>query len=502
MIMLTTPLWTIAGMQPAPGWKGARRSLLTVSGSTRVLLVLWLAVVSGGCATLGARLDGVSGAIAWQATDLRVVERQVTGTTRELYVFTLVLKETQGLGVTFTHLAYTISQPGIDSVGETQQATIRWALHPRGELRHPLSSYIYCREVHCQDWGPIVPWWHIVLTGTDERDQPVRVAIDLRLPQNPAGPKVGRPQEPASTPPPTAAESPTVGRSPVPLQIVNHLPLVSAVLNHKEYVMLLFDTGASRTMVTPETAKRLRMHLPADAPKQTGVTTGGQEVEFVVAQLAAIAVGDAVMEKPQVGVTLVLPEAPLVDGVLGGDFLQQFTVRLDYAASRLWLEPRQGALAALPPVTAAEQSPIALRIVNNRVLLRAVLNHQEPVTLLIDTGATHTLLHPDIAARVGLQPPTHAPQATAAVFGGRTMTFPLVQLAALAVGDAMVKDLQVGVFLALPREPSVHGILGGDFLQHFIVTLDYPTKQLWLVPNPVMRQESGKQQQDAVLQKS
>lgn len=500
MIMLPTSLWTIAGRQLAHWWKGTRCSLLTVSGGACVLLVLWLAVVSGGCATLGARLDGVSGAITWQATDLRVVERQVAGTTRELYAFTLVLKETQGLGVTFTHLAYTISQPDIDSVGETQQATIRWALHPHGELRHPFSSYIYCREVHCQDWGPLVPWWNIILTGTNERDQPVRVAIDLRLPQNPTGPKVARPQEPASTPPPSAAGAPASGRSPVPLQIVNSLPLVGVVLNHQEYVTLLLDTGASHTMVTPETAKRLRMHLPADAPKQTGVVAGGQEVEFVVAQLAAIAVGDAVMENLPVGVTLVFPEAPLVDGVLGGDFLQQFTVRLDYAASRLWLEPRQGTLAALPPVTAAGQGPIPLRLVNNLVLLRAVLNHQEPVTLLLDTGATHTLLHPDTVARVGLQPPTHAPQASAAVFGGRTMRFPLVQLAALAVGDAMVKDLPVGVFLALPRAPSVQGILGGDFLQHFIVTLDYPTNQLWLVPNPAMRQASGEQRPSAMLQ--
>jgi predicted aspartyl protease len=452
-----------------------------------VLLVLWLAVVSSGCATLGARLDGVSGAIAWQATDLRVVERQVAGADRQLYAFTLVLKETHGLGVTFTHLAYTISQPGINAVGETQQATILWKLYPHGELRHPLFSYFYCSEIQCQDWGPVAPWWNIVLTGTNEQDQPVRVAIDLKLLQNPARPKVGNPKVPVSAPPPTAAGVPAMGHSPVPLQIVNHLPLVSAVLNHKEYVTLLFDTGATRTMLTPETARRLRMHPPADAPKQTGVATGGQAVEFVVAHLAVIAVGEAVVENLPVGIALVLPEAPLVDGVLGGDFLQHFTVMLDYAASRLWLEPRQGAPASPPPVTVAEHRPISLQRVNNRVLLRAVLNDKEPVTLLLDTGATHTQLHPETAARAGLHPPAHPPQATAAVFGGRTITFPLVQLSALAVGDSMVKDLQVGVFLALPREPSVHGILGGDFLQHFIVTLDYPTNQLWLAPNPAIR---------------
>jgi hypothetical protein len=52
----------------------------------------------------------------------------------------------------------------------------------------------------------------------------------------------------------------------------------------------------------------------------------------------------------------------------------------------------------------------------------------------------------------------------------------------------MVEDLQVGVFLALPDMTAVHGILGGDFLQHFVVTLDYASNQLWLAANPVPRQ--------------
>ena len=73
------------------------------------------------------------------------------------------------------------------------------------------------------------------------------------------------------------------------------------------------------------------------------------------------------------------------------------------------------------------------------------------------------------------------------MFGGRHISFPLVQLSAVAVGDALVEGLQVGVFLALPDVTSVHGVLGGDFLQHFVVTLDYATNQLWLATNPALR---------------
>jgi hypothetical protein len=152
--MSTTLLWTTEVMQPASWWRSSLPSRSTLRDMVGVLGVLWMTVVIGGCATLGARLEGVSGSIAWQATDLRVVERQVTETSRELYAFTLVLKETQGRGVTFTHLEYTMSQPDIVPIGDTQRATIAWRLHPYGELRHPFYSSIYCSEMPCQNWGP------------------------------------------------------------------------------------------------------------------------------------------------------------------------------------------------------------------------------------------------------------------------------------------------------------------------------------------------------------
>ena len=38
---------------------------------------------------------------------------------------------------------------------------------------------------------------------------------------------------------------------------------------------------------------------------------------------------------------------------------------------------------------------------------------------------------------------------------------PLIPLASLAVGNAAVEDLQVGMFTALPHAPFIDGLLGG-----------------------------------------
>ena len=77
-----------------------------------VLVVLGTTMM--GCT---AYLKGMSGPIAWQATDHRIIERSVSGADRDIYAFALVLEETQGSAITFTNLEYTVSQPGLNPTG-------------------------------------------------------------------------------------------------------------------------------------------------------------------------------------------------------------------------------------------------------------------------------------------------------------------------------------------------------------------------------------------------
>jgi hypothetical protein len=63
---------------------------------------------------------------------------------------------------------------------------------------------------------------------------------------------------------------------------------------------------------------------------------------------------------------------------------------------------------------------------------------------------------------------------------GQPHEVPFVQLSALAVGEAMRENLPVGISILFPRAPSVDGLLGGDFLEQFKMTLDRGTRQMWL----------------------
>src|SRR5262249_1343459 len=77
------------------------------------------------------------------------------------------------------------------------------------------------------------PWYTLILIGTNDRDQPVCVAMDFRLPSNPPGPQIAPAPVIASPLPPGPALVSQPASGSVPFQtIYNHIWL-HAVPNHK-----------------------------------------------------------------------------------------------------------------------------------------------------------------------------------------------------------------------------------------------------------------------------
>jgi len=234
--------------------------------------------------------------------------------------------------------------------------------------------------------------------------------------------------------------------------------------------------------VTPDTAQRLGISPAADTPTRTTTVVGGRQVEVPVVRLATLAIGNARRDNVPVGVLESFPHAPLFDGILGGSFLEHFTITLDYPGSRLWLVPR-GTPFTPPTVsktTTSGSRAIPLTLANSYLLVSAVLNHTESVVLLLDTGASHTLLTSRVAQRLGVEVTANTLRRTMMVADGQRQEVPIVQLASLTVGHATVERLAVAISELFPYPSRVDGLLGMDFLGQFIVTLDRAAQQMWL----------------------
>ena len=136
----------------------------------RAAFALLLAPVLAGCTT-AARLEGVAGPVAWQAVETR---KRVDRADRiPTYETTLVLTEVSGRNLTITSVERTLGR----SVRDAQETAVEWPLPPYCQIWFTLTAIT-----------DVAPDWRIRLGGTGPRSEPIDLAFQVLLPEDPAAP--------------------------------------------------------------------------------------------------------------------------------------------------------------------------------------------------------------------------------------------------------------------------------------------------------------------------
>ena len=90
---------------------------------------------------------------------------------------------------------------------------------------------------------------------------------------------------------------------------------------------------------------------------------------------------------------------------------------------------------------------VAFRLVNDKVIIRASVNGQSPIDMVLDTGAEQTILSQPVARRIGVQPLTRTLSAGVGEIGLRGLE--AGRLDSIQVGTLLVKN--VPVLIKTPR---------------------------------------------------
>ena len=114
---------------------------------------------------------------------------------------------------------------------------------------------------------------------------------------------------------------------------------------------------------------------------------------------------------------------------------------------------------------------VPIQRVGHLLVVGAKLNGSRESRLIVDTGASHTILSYDVARDLGILPSPRATSVTVKTAGGPVQA-EVVPLGAIRVGEAEAKNIMVGVFDLQDAPAGVDGLLGLTFLSHFLVTLD------------------------------
>lgn len=123
-------------------------------------------------------------------------------------------------------------------------------------------------------------------------------------------------------------------------------------------------------------------------------------------------------------------------------------------------------------LTFTQPTPMAIPLIRQgeHFIVEAWLNHAFPVRLLIDTGASITVIDHDVLRAAGVSRQARAPVRQFNTAGG--MVRGTVYLAdALAIGEQSVSNIEIAD-LEFTHAHSVDGLLGMNYLKHFRFFID------------------------------
>lgn len=120
---------------------------------------------------------------------------------------------------------------------------------------------------------------------------------------------------------------------------------------------------------------------------------------------------------------------------------------------------------------------VPVHVTGTAVIVPVTLNRKLRTYMILDTGATFTVVSRQLAAGLNLRAASH----TSLVTANGVIRVPLARLDSLRVADAEATDLTVAIHDFAPN-PHIGGLLGLNYLSRFQTSLDSRRNELTLAP--------------------
>ena len=275
----------------------------------------------------------------------------------------------------------------------------------------------------------------------------------------------------------------------VPFQLGgDRRPYVRVKINGRDAIFVI-DTGSGFTVMSKEAAKKFGVSEIARGGRSQGVGGTGK-FQIVYGLIKSIQVGEAKVRmvpcfiRPFHGSTDG-PAEERAAGFLGLSILSHFVTELDYKASSLRLDRSDNSQKADVP----GMTMIPFRTTQNGLIsVETTFNNNKNLNVIVDSGASSTVVSQAAVDRLNMRDQIIKGQ-TASVIGaaGITDNVQLLFIRDCRVADQLQSNLRALVldFGAINETSGFEqsGILGGDFLRHFRLTIDFNRALLALQPH-------------------
>lgn len=245
--------------------------------------------------------------------------------------------------------------------------------------------------------------------------------------------------------------------------------------------LMLVDTGAERTLVTPSTVSTL--HLEEDAHRRSTLRGTGGSVATRNAKLQSFGLGGVVMLDQSYAVGQ-LPSRHIAGqraaGLIGADWLSGFDVDLDLPHRQMTLYRVDGCDGDYLPWAGARSMVTTYRYGRGLVLVKLTLDGA-PVTALLDSGANHSAVTENAAARAGAEGAllAHEPVSHGVGVDGAVVAMRVHRFDRLLVGKNETDGMRMAVGpVHMPQGSEM--LLGLDWLRFHRVWIDYRDRRLFV----------------------
>lgn len=266
-----------------------------------------------------------------------------------------------------------------------------------------------------------------------------------------------------STPPPSPNACSDTNPEFFSVPIKDHqgrIPVVEVNFNDVQKFEMLFDTGASSTLITGGMATRLKL-VPSGAGQAE--IADGSVVVVPIAKVKSMEIDGHIMRDLPVAVS-----SAMKIGLLGQDFYKGYEVKItDTAiefrrsnAQKKAIAPKKSCLADANPQSF--KAPIKARE-HGIPIVEVTFDNKYKFPMLFDTGASSTLITEAMANKLRLQP---VGRVTVGIADGSVVTLPIAVVKSSRINGRVKRDVPVSVALTADV-----GLLGQDFYEGYDVTI-------------------------------
>jgi predicted aspartyl protease len=274
-------------------------------------------------------------------------------------------------------------------------------------------------------------------------------------------------------------------------------PYVKVKLNGRDAVFVV-DTGSGFTVISKDAAKRFGVSEIARGGKSQGIGGTGK-FQIVYGLIKSLQIGAAKIRmvpcfiRPFHGATDRPPDERS-DGFIGLSILSHFLTELDYKEARIRLDRSGNRTLMIDPSPGMTLIPFRTTQ-NGLISVETEFDGNQFVNAILDSGASSTVISVAAVERLNMRDQIIKGQ-TASVIGaaGVTENVQMLFIRKCRVADQLQSNLRALVldFGAINETSGFEqsGILGGDFLRHFRLTIDFSRALLALQPHtpPVNKQ--------------